>query len=55
MLEKTDGAIENGNSRARDDIGHKTQNEDRQNKTQKTMCSLTTNYERPRFWSTYNY
>ena len=35
-LEKTEGAIKNGQSRDTDNIGHKTQYEDKQNKNNNT-------------------
>jgi hypothetical protein len=56
MLENTEGIVENGKSRATGKIGHKTQNEDKQNNntTQNTMCSLTTKYDRSRRQSTHH-
>ena len=37
MLEKSEGAINNGQPRDTCNIGHKTQNEDKKNTTQKTI------------------
>ena len=56
MLEKTESAIENGKSRSIGNNGHKTHNEDKQSKntTQKSICSLTTKYERSRLRTTHH-